>query len=99
MSRDRDGHQRRWKSLGYGGKTAKRTTWRYWPEKERQRWFISAPNGLAEFEQHDKTVFYGGKKIITADTQWSATWQALAYFYRDVLPTLPPPPMSAKKAA
>lgn len=100
MSRDVDGQQRLWLSLGYGGKNADPTTWRYWKEpKGSRQWVISAPNSLAQFAQRDKTVFYGGKAIFTADTQWSATWRSLAYFYEKVVPTLPEPPMDTKSAA
>lgn len=98
MSRDADGQKRRWLSLGYGGKKAEPSTWRYWEQRPRgsRQWVISAPNNLAEFEQHDKTVFYKGEAILTAETQWSATWRSLAYFYEHVVPTLAAPPMSPK---
>jgi hypothetical protein len=92
MSRDLDPDQRRWLSLGYGGKTAPTSTWRYWkkPRQDRQ-WVIAAPNHLAEFEQHGTTVYYNGVVIVTAQTQWQATWGALAYFYGKLLQELPPP--------
>ena len=98
MSRDEDANQRLWKSLGYGGKRSEPTTWRYWKKpNEVHIWTIAAPNDLAKFEQRDKTVFYNGEVIITAETQWSATWKALAYFYDKIVPTVPKPPMSDKK--
>jgi hypothetical protein len=101
MSRDSDPHQRKWLSLGYGGKTAPKTTWRYW-EKPGARtgtpstWIISAPNGLAEFEQRGKSVFYQGAEILAEPTQWLATWSALGYFYAKILPELPAPPLSTE---
>jgi hypothetical protein len=95
MGMDRDAQQRLWLHLGYGGKKSEPTTWRYWKKpKSSKEWVIAAPHYLAEFEQHDKTVFYRGEPILTADTQWSATWRALAYFYEKVVPTLVPPPMT-----
>jgi|JI9StandDraft_2_1071091.scaffolds.fasta_scaffold35131_2 hypothetical protein len=98
MSRDSDPNQRKWLSLGYGGKNAPATTWRYWkkPNQTRQ-WVISAPNDLAEFEQHDRTVFHEGVAIHTAKTQWLATWAALAYFYGQLLPNLPAPTLSGSE--
>lgn len=100
MSRDTDSQQRLWNSLGYGGKNSEPTTWRYWKgAKDSRSWVISAPNNLAQFEQHDKTVFYMGKAIVTAVTQWSATWRSLAYFYEEIVPTLTAPPLSAKGLA
>jgi hypothetical protein len=42
-------------------------------------------------------VYYKGEPIHTAETQWSATWRALAYFYDKVIPTLPKQPMGEKK--
>ena len=95
MSRDADGQQRLWLSLGYRGKTGTQPTWRYW-KTDSKKWIISAPNELAEFELHDKTVFYKEEAIFTGKTQWSATWQALAYFYEVVVPSLPVPPIRAK---
>lgn len=95
MSRDADPQHRLWLSLGYGGKTARQPTWRYWKTQPKQ-WEISAPNELANFQQRDRTVFFKGKEILTGDTQWSATWQTVAYFYEKVLPTLTPPPLSKK---
>lgn len=97
MSKDRDPNQRLWLSLGYGGKTAPETTWRYWKKaKQDKQWIIAAPNSLAVFEQHDNTVFHEGEVIATAATQWLATWSALAYFYRELVPKLPPPPLSGQ---
>lgn len=61
--------------------------------KEEKTWVISAPNGLAEFVQKDKTVFYQGEQILTAKNQWLATWRTLAYFYENVVPKLKAPPM------
>ena len=94
MSRDRDPQQRIWLSLGHGGKTAPKTTWRWWkkPNSERE-WIISAPNGLAEFEQRGNTVFYKGVQVVTAKTQWLATWGAVGYFYAEVAPVSLPPPL------
>lgn len=89
MSKDKDAEQRLWLSLGYGGKRADPRTWRYWKKPGgAKQWVIAAPNDLAEFEQHDKTVFYQGKQILEAATQWSATWRTLAYFYEHVIPPL-----------
>lgn len=90
MSRDTDMQQRLWKSLGYGGKTAKQPTWRYW-EVGPKHWVISAPNELAQFDLRDKALAHEGRVIHTAKTQWSATWNALAYFYENVVPTLAVP--------
>ena len=99
MSRDADGQQRLWLSLGYAGKKGNKDNWRYWEKQPKgsRQWVISSPNSHVEFEQHDKTVFFRGKQILTAKTQWAATWRALAYFYEEVVPTLPEPPMSPKK--
>lgn len=78
MSRDQDGQQRLWLSLGYGGKTAVVNTWRYWPAAgKKSTWVISAPNNLDEFEQRGRVVFYLGEKILEGATQWRATWAAL----------------------
>ena len=97
MSRDQDPDQRRWLSLGYGGKGASGSTWRYWKKRNHDRqWVIAAPNRLAEFEQHDTTVYYNGAVIVQAKTQWQATWGALAHFYGKLLQTLPPPELGAK---
>ena len=97
MSRDADAQQRLWLSFGYGGKRKPQPTWRYWEQsKGSGRWVISAPNEVAEFEQHGRTVFYRGEKILTASTQWAATWAALAYFYEKVVPSLQPPPLSER---
>lgn len=99
MSKDKDAEQRLWLSLGYGGKRADPRTWRYWKKPGgAKQWVIAAPNDLAEFEQHDKTVFYQGKQILEAATQWSATWRTLAYFYEHVIPTVPRPPLAASMA-
>ena len=92
MSRDTDANQRLWKSLGYGGKTSPKSVWRYWKHGEGH-WVIAAPNDLAEFEQHGHSVSYGGEVVVKAKTQWSATWLALAYFYSQVVPKLPKPPL------
>ncbi len=93
MSRDADAQQRLWLSFGYGGKTKSQPAWRYWEKgnTETRRWIISAPNDVAQFEQIDKTVYFQGRQILTAATQWAATWAALAYFYEKVVPTLTPP--------
>lgn len=98
MSRDTDPQERLWQSFGYGHKSSAPTTWRYWEEpKGSKQWIISAPNDLVRFEQRDKTVFYKGEAIHTAETQWLATWRALAYFYDQVVPTLPRPAIGEKK--
>ena len=95
MSKDNDKHQRQWKSLGYGGKSDPDTVWRWWEKSRAEKvWIISAPNGLAEFEQRGRTVFLDGEELFTGRTQWDATWRALAYFYEKVIPTAPAPPMS-----
>jgi len=95
MSKDADPQQRLWLAFGYGGKRASEKTWRYWAKPDsKSEWIISAPNGYAEFEQKGRTVFYKGKEILTAETQWRATWGALAHFYEKVAPALPPPPLS-----
>ncbi len=95
MSRDADAQQRLWLSFGYGGKRKPQPTWRYWKQSTgASRWIISAPNAVAQFEQEGRTVYYRGEKIITAPTQWAATWATLAYFYEKVVPSLQPPPMS-----
>jgi hypothetical protein len=94
MSMDTDAQQRLWLSLGYGGKSDPPTTWRYW-QVEPRHWVIAAPNDLAKFEQHDKTVSFEGEPVFTSATQWSATWEALAYFYKHVVPKLSPPPKRA----
>ena len=97
MSLDTDAQQRLWLSLGYGGKTKPQPTWRYWEDpKGSKRWVISAPNELAEFEQLDKTIRYRGEVVAAGDTQWAATWAALAYFYEKIIPTLDPPPLGKK---
>lgn len=94
MSRDTDAQQRLWLSLGYGGKTAPQTTWRYWRKRgEASTWVVAAPNGLAEFEQKGTSVFYEGVRVLRARTQWRATWDTLAYFYAEVIHKLPVPPM------
>lgn len=94
MSKDQDAHQRLWLSLGYGGKTAPVTTWRYWKHpQEPQCWIIAAPNGLAEFVQRNRTVFYKDREILTAESQWQATWSALGFFYAKLVPILPKPPI------
>lgn len=95
MSRDGDAQHRLWLSLGYGGKKAPKTSWRYWARANTTReWIISAPNELAEFEQQHTSVFYKGEKIIEEKTQWLATWATLAYFYKSIVPKLRPPPLS-----
>jgi hypothetical protein len=94
MSRDSDPQQRRWLSMGYGGKTSPGETWRYWKTAD-QTWTIAAPLGLAEFELKHRTVFYMGRELFTEDTQWRAQWRALAYFYSEVLPGLRPPPLGS----
>lgn len=91
MSLDADGHQRRWLALGYGGKTSSPGTWRYWKTADRT-WTIAAPHGLAEFEQRHRTIFYQGEEVLSAATQWEATWRAIGYFYSHVVPKLPAPP-------
>ena len=66
MSRDADPQQRLWLSLGYGGKTAPSSTWRYWQKRGEDRtWIIAAPNDLAEFEQRDKEVYLNDQKLFT----------------------------------
>jgi hypothetical protein len=95
MSRDSDGQQRLWLSLGYGGKTAKKPTWRYW-QLGPKHWVISAPNELAKFDLRDRTLFHDDRPIHTAATQWAATWYALAYFYEKLIPTVQVPPMDPK---
>jgi len=92
MSRDTDANQRLWISLGYGGKTAPKTVWRYWKHRDGH-WVIASPNDLAHFEQHGRTIKYNGEVVIEAKTQWSATWLALAYFYSQIVQTLPKPPI------
>ena len=95
MSKDADPHQRLWLSMGYGGKTASMSTWRWWKKPETDRtWIISAPNDLAEFEQRDKVIFYNSEIVYEGSTQWDATWNALAYFYKYVIQVVPRPPMS-----
>lgn len=99
MSRDRDPQQRRWLSLGYGGKSAPSSTWRYWKQpKHEKQWFIAAPNDLAIFEQHDRSVLFNGRVVATGATQWHATWAALAYFYAEVVPNLPSVSLALNKA-
>lgn len=99
MSRDRDPQQRLWLSLGYGGATAPQPTWRYWAKPgEKFTWIIAAPNDLARFEQRGSKVYYGDVEIISAETQWEATWRTLAFFYESVIPTVTPPPLAARKA-
>lgn len=99
MSNDSDPQQRLWLSLGYGQKRGSKSTWRYW-ETGPKRWIICAPNALAEFVQVDRNVFYKDKQIVEeARNQWAATWAALAYFYSDVIQTLPPTPKSGKRDA
>lgn len=95
MGRDQDSQQRLWLSLGYGGKRAPVATWRYWKKpNETREWVISAPNNLAKFVQKHTTVFYENKQIFKEETQWLATWAALAYFYKEIVPKLKPPPIS-----
>jgi len=95
VSKDADPQQRLWLSLGYGGKTASPETWRYWPKPGATReWIIAAPNGLAEFELRHHDVYLGGTKLLTGETQWKATWMALAYFYEHIIPTVKPPPIA-----
>lgn len=99
MSRDRDPQQRLWLSLGYGGKKALRSTWRWWPKPgAKSTWVIAAPNDLAFFEQRDRKVYYNDVEIVSAETQWQATWRTLAFFYESVIPTVTPPPLAARKA-
>jgi hypothetical protein len=94
MSRDRDPEQRRWLSLGYGGSKASSSTWRYWKKAGvRGVWIIAAPNDLARFEQRDCDVFYEGDRVVSATTQWDATWQTLAYFYGHLIRKTPAPPL------
>jgi hypothetical protein len=98
MSRDGDAQQRLWLSFGYGGKQAPVTTWRYWAKpNETREWFILAPNDLAEFEQKHTAVYYKGEQILKEETQWLATWATLAYFYKEIVPKLKPPPKSAEE--
>ena len=93
VSRDADPQQRLWLSLGYGGKNSSPGSWRYWKKPNAKReWIIAAPNGLAEFELHHRTVFYEGEELFTKPTQWRATWCALGYFYEHIIPTVTPPP-------
>jgi hypothetical protein len=97
MSRDTDAQQRLWLSLGYGGRSKPQPAWRYWEtEKGSKQWIISAPNELAEFEQHGNKILYQGEVVVTARTHWAATWGALAYFYETILPTLTPPALDKK---
>ena len=93
MSMDADGHQRRWLALGFGGKSSSPATWRYWKTADRT-WAIVAPQGLAEFEQWHRSILYQGEEVLTAATQWEATWRAVGFFYSHVVPTLPAPPMN-----
>ncbi|MBT2304034.1 hypothetical protein J7E70_26710 [Variovorax paradoxus] len=93
MSLDADAQQRRWLSLGHGGKTSSPMNWCYWKIAARH-WTIRASHGLAEYEQRHRTILYQGREVVTADTQWRATWCALAHLYSDVLPGLAPPPLS-----
>jgi len=89
VRKDSDPHERRWRSLGYGGKTAPASTWRYWKKPgAKGEWIIAAPNGVAEFEQRQRDIYFRGEKILSGATQWSATWKALAYFYEYVAPTI-----------
>lgn len=98
MSKDTDAQQRLWLSLGYGGKKAPETTWRYWPKPgEKSTWIIAAPNGLATFEQRGKEIFLDGKNILCERTPWLATWGALAYFYKNIVPTVPAPQLGRGK--
>jgi hypothetical protein len=94
MSRDRDPEQRRWLSLGYGGAKASSSTWRYWKKAGAHNvWIIAAPNDLARFEQCGCDVFYEGDRVVSATTQWDATWQTLAYFYGHLIRKTPAPPL------
>ena len=94
MSKDADPHQRLWLFLGYGGKRAPKSTWRWWKKTGAERtWIISAPNALAEFEQRGTAIFYHGEKVYEGKTQWDATWNALAYFYKNITQTTPKPPV------
>lgn len=96
-SRDQDHHQRRWLALGFGGKTADETTWRYWSEAGGQGpWRIAAPHRMAEYQLVDKKLYLDGELVLTGRTQWDATWRALAHFYAEVVPALEPPPLSPK---
>jgi len=100
MSRDADSQQRLWLSLGYGGKSGPAASWRYWKATGEERtWIIAAPNGLAEFRQVDRTVYLGDRELLTAMTQWEATWRAVAYFYSDLVPTLIAPRGAACQGA
>ena len=97
MSRDRDAQKRLWLSLGYGGKTAPTSTRRYWAKpREKSAWIIAAPNDIARFEQRERKVYYGNVEIISAETQWEATWRTLAYFYERVIPTVTPPTLATR---
>ncbi len=98
MSRDTDTNERLWKSLGYGRKTSSPGNWRYWQHADGH-WVIAAPYGAAEFEQRGASVAYRGKVVVRAKTQWATTWLALAYFYAEVVPTLPKPPLSSRSDA
>jgi hypothetical protein len=91
MSMDADGHQRRWLAFGYGGELSPPGTWRYWKTADRT-WTIAAPHGLAVFEQRHRSIFYQGEEVLSAATQWEATWGAVGYFYSRVVPNLPAPP-------
>jgi hypothetical protein len=89
-SRDADVNQRLWKALGYGGKTGDPRNWRYWPMAGSGPWTIMAPCEAAEYRQEGKKVYYQGKLLFEAATQWEATRRAIAHFYTDVWPTLLP---------
>ncbi|CAN7776289.1 hypothetical protein LJR084_007905 [Variovorax sp. LjRoot84] len=98
MSVERDGHLRRWLAFGYGGKTSSPGTWRYWKTAERT-WTIAFLHGLAEFERRHRSIFYQGEEILTAATQWDATWKAVGYFYSHVVPKLQALPMNQSRSA
>ncbi len=89
---DADGHQGRWLAWVWRQNITPET-WRYWKIADRT-WTIVAPHGLAEFEQRHQKASSVRAKVLTAATQWEATWRAVGYFYSHVVPTLPAPPMN-----
>lgn len=93
MSMDADGHQRRWLALGNDGKTSSPKPGAT-GKPPTGRGPSSPLTVFAEFEQRHRSIFYQGEEVLTAATQWEATWRAVGYFYSHVVPTLPAPPMN-----
>jgi hypothetical protein len=90
MAKSYDKNDLVWRRLGFRNCREPNDTWNWSKSLTEKRVFkILAPHGLAEFEQRHCTVYYQGKKIIEAHTQWEATWATVGYFYSKIVSTLP----------